>query len=62
LLANPAAKIEVGTDAFDVEATELIGEERDTLYERNAALRPTFAQYQRNTTRKIPVIALKRKE
>ena len=61
LLANPAVTIEVGTEKFGVEATEVVGAERDRLYEKNAALRPAFAQYQRNTTRKIPVIALERK-
>jgi deazaflavin-dependent oxidoreductase (nitroreductase family) len=60
LKANPRAAIEVGTEKFDVEATELVGEERDRLYARNAALRPAFAQYQQNTTRIIPVIALTR--
>jgi len=60
LLANPAATIEVGTDKFAVDATELVGEERDRLWNKNAELRPGFAQYQRNTTRRIPVIALKR--
>ena len=60
LKANPNATIEVGTEKFDVEATELLGEERDRLYAKNAAERPAFAQYQQNTSRKIPVIALTR--
>ena len=61
LLANPAATIEVGTEKFDVEASEITGEERDRLYAKNAAARPAFAQYQQKTTRTIPVVALRRK-
>ena len=61
LLANPIARIEAGTDEFDVEATEVTGDERDRLFQKNAELRPAFAQYQRNTSRKIPVIALTRR-
>lgn len=60
LLANPSATIEVGTEKFGVDATELTGEERDRLYEKNAALRPAFAEYQERTTRVIPVVALER--
>jgi deazaflavin-dependent oxidoreductase (nitroreductase family) len=61
LKANPVATIEVGTDRFEVDATELLGDERDVAYEKNAALRPMFAEYQRKTDRKIPVIALERR-
>jgi deazaflavin-dependent oxidoreductase (nitroreductase family) len=61
LRANPEATIEVGTEQFEVEATEVTGEERDRIFAANAALRPAFAQYQRNTTRTIPVIALRRR-
>jgi deazaflavin-dependent oxidoreductase (nitroreductase family) len=61
LLANPEATIEVGTEKFTVVAEDLKGEERDRLYAKNAELRPGFAEYQRNTDRVIPVIALTRK-
>lgn len=61
LIGHPDASVEVGTDEFDVVASEVTGAERDRVYEANAALRPAFAQYQRNTTRTIPVIALRRK-
>jgi deazaflavin-dependent oxidoreductase (nitroreductase family) len=61
LLVNPVARIEVGTDEFDIEATEVTGDERDRFFQKNAELRPAFAQYQRNTSRTIPVMALARK-
>ena len=60
LLANPSATVEVGTETFEVEASEVTGEERDRVYARQAELRPQFAQYQANTSRKIPVFALRR--
>jgi deazaflavin-dependent oxidoreductase (nitroreductase family) len=60
LRANPAATVEVGTDKFTVEAEELTGDERDRLFARQAGLVPAFAGYQANTSRTIPVIALKR--
>ncbi len=60
LLAEPRATIEVGTEKFEVVAAEIVGEERDRLYAKNAEMRPMFAQYQEKTTRRIPVVALTR--
>ncbi len=61
LLANPVATVEMGTESFEVEASEVTGEERDRVYARQSELRPQFAQYQANTSRRIPVIALRRR-
>jgi deazaflavin-dependent oxidoreductase (nitroreductase family) len=61
LKANPDATAEIGTEKFDVTATEVTGEERDRLWARNVAERPTFGEYEQRTTRKIPVVALTRK-
>jgi F420H(2)-dependent quinone reductase len=36
------------------------GAEHDRLYDAQAALMPNFAEYQRRTTRKIPVVVLER--
>ena len=60
LVASPTAQIEVGTESFDVQVTELQGEERDRLYAAQASLMPNFADYQAKTDRLIPVIALSR--
>lgn len=60
LVAHRKAKVEVGTETFDVNAEEVTGEERDTLYRRQAEAYPGFAEYEKATTRKIPVIALTR--
>ena len=61
LAANPAATIEVGTDKYNVEAEIITGPERDRIYAANAEKVPTFGQYQKNTSRTIPVVALRRK-
>jgi deazaflavin-dependent oxidoreductase (nitroreductase family) len=60
LVASPTAHIEVHTDSFDVQVTELHGEERDRLYAEQAKLMPNFAEYQEKTDRLIPVVALSR--
>lgn len=61
LMANPAASVEVGRDAFDVKAVATSGEERDRLFNRQAELYPQFAEYREKTSREIPVIALERR-
>ena len=60
LVANPEVSIEVGTDTIPVTATFAQGGERDQLYSRQAALYPQFAEYERSTTRRIPVVTLTR--
>jgi deazaflavin-dependent oxidoreductase (nitroreductase family) len=60
LLANPTATVEVGGETFEVEAVVLDGDERDRLYAKQASRYPGFADYEKRTSRKIPVIALKR--
>ena len=58
LLANPDTSIEVGDQSLDVHAEELRGGERDAKYALQANRYPGFADYQRKTTRTIPVVAL----
>ncbi|OBI92269.1 nitroreductase family deazaflavin-dependent oxidoreductase [Mycobacterium sp. 1245805.9] len=58
LRANPAARVEIGTDAFDVTARELPKAERDALFEKVAAAAPGFAEYQSKTSRVIPLFEL----
>lgn len=57
-MAHPEVQIEVGDDTISAHAEEIKGNERDTLYARQAALYPNFAEYQRKTKRVIPVVAL----
>src|ERR1700691_246515 len=58
LKANPDARIEVGDDIVDVHATELQGAQRDDKYALQAERYPAFVEYQRKTSRTIPVVAL----
>jgi deazaflavin-dependent oxidoreductase (nitroreductase family) len=60
LVANPVTIVEVGPEKFQARADVAQGEERDRLFDAQAALMPGFAEYQRNTTRRIPVIVLER--
>ena len=58
LKAHPDIQIEVGDDTIDVHAEEITGPERDRIYAQQASRYSGFAQYERKTKRKIPVIAL----
>jgi deazaflavin-dependent oxidoreductase (nitroreductase family) len=61
LLANPTATVEVGTERFEVDVEETVGEERDRLFAAQAARQPQFDEYAARTTRVIPVLALGRR-
>lgn len=60
ILAHPNVTIEAGTERFQAQAIVPEGEERDRLFNQMAAKMPGFAEYQKNTTRRIPVVILKR--
>jgi deazaflavin-dependent oxidoreductase (nitroreductase family) len=61
LMARHEAEIEVGDEKFSVSVREVKGEERDVIYARQSSLYPQFAEYQRKTKRKIPVVELRPK-
>jgi deazaflavin-dependent oxidoreductase (nitroreductase family) len=60
LIANPVATVELGSERFRVRAAVTAGEERQRLFTRQAAQMPIFADYQKKTTRQVPVLVLKR--
>lgn len=60
LVANPTVTIEVGPEKYEANAVVARDGERDRLFDAQAALMPNFAEYQRNTTRLIPVVVLER--
>lgn len=62
LVAHPDVTVEVGTGHFAAKALVLTGEERDRLYAKQASVDQRFAEFQANTVRTIPVIALLRTE
>jgi len=60
LKANPEVHVEFGDDSFQATASELTGDERDKIYAEQVARFPSFGDYENQTSRKIPVIALHR--
>jgi deazaflavin-dependent oxidoreductase (nitroreductase family) len=58
LLANPAVTVDVGTESYAATASVITGAERDRIYAEQARTWPQFAEYERATTRTIPVIEL----
>jgi deazaflavin-dependent oxidoreductase (nitroreductase family) len=60
LVANPEATVELGSERFRVRAAVTSGEERQRLFNRQVEQMPIFADYQKKTTRQIPVFVLTR--
>ncbi len=60
LVAHPEATVELGAEQFPVRARVAQGQERERLFNAQAALMPFFAEYQQNTARQIPVIIFER--
>ncbi len=60
LIAHPTATIELGTDRFQARARVATGDERERLFNQQAAQMPMFDEYRKKTTRQIPVIVFER--
>ncbi|MGZ3581243.1 MAG: nitroreductase family deazaflavin-dependent oxidoreductase [Ktedonobacterales bacterium] len=61
LVANPIVTVELDGERFQARATVVTDvAERDRLYAHHAELMPGFADYEKKTTRKIPVVVLER--
>ena len=60
LRAHPRARVEVGTEVYDVVVRELSDDERAATYPKVAEMAPAFAEYQEKTTRVIPLFELTR--
>lgn len=58
LVAHPLVTVEVGTQQIQARATLAAEPERTRLFDQMAAVMPGFAEYQRKTTRRLPVIVL----
>jgi deazaflavin-dependent oxidoreductase (nitroreductase family) len=62
LVANPdEVTIQDGPQPFDVRVRQVSGEERRTWWERAVAAYPPYADYQKRTSREIPVFVASRK-
>ena len=60
LKANADVTVELGTETFAARASVADDSERDRLYAQQAAEMPAFTEYQQKTTRRIPVVILRR--
>lgn len=60
LVRQPQAKIEVGAQEFPVVAREARGEERDRLWQAVVRYNPMYAEYEKMTRRRIPVVVLRK--
>jgi deazaflavin-dependent oxidoreductase (nitroreductase family) len=61
LVANPIVTVETGGEKFEARATPVAaGPERDRLYAQHASTFPGFLEYERQTSRTIPVVLLER--
>jgi len=60
LVANPVVTVEVGGETFQARSMVAEGTERDRLFAAQATAFPQFNDYQRRTSRVIPVVLLER--
>jgi len=58
LKANPQVDAEIGRNRRAYTAREAEGDERTRLWAKMAAMYPPYDDYQRKTTRRIPVVVL----
>jgi deazaflavin-dependent oxidoreductase (nitroreductase family) len=60
LIAHPRTEVEIGTDTIGVVARVAEGDERSSIWEKQKVDSPGFADYEKATTRQIPVVILER--
>jgi deazaflavin-dependent oxidoreductase (nitroreductase family) len=58
LKANPQVTVEIGDKTFEGKARIAQGEERERIWTRQKERSPGFAEYERRTSREIPVVIL----
>ena len=58
--AAGAAEIQVGTERRQVKVREASPEERPALWQKACAQYPNYAEYEKRTTRPIPVVILEK--
>ena len=56
---NPRTQVQVGRRRMTVEAEAVTGPERERLWARLLEIYPSYQDYQRRTTRQIPVVVLR---
>jgi len=58
VLANPQVQAEIGTETITATARVADDAERDRIWDAQKQAYPGFADYERQTTRRIPVVIL----
>jgi deazaflavin-dependent oxidoreductase (nitroreductase family) len=58
IVAHPAVEAEVGTRKIPLAARVATGSEREEIWSAHKAANPGFAEYERKTSRQIPVVIL----
>jgi deazaflavin-dependent oxidoreductase (nitroreductase family) len=58
LLANPRVRAEIGTQIIELTAKVADGQTRDRIWTAQKTAYPGFADYERKTSRQIPVVIL----
>lgn len=58
LRVHPEVTVQIGAETRRMTAATATGEERSRLWAQIVAVAPNFADYQRKTTREIPVVIL----
>lgn len=58
LSANPQVEVQVGAERFPARARRVAGDERARLWRMMAEIWPEYDNYQRKTSREIPVVVL----
>ena len=58
VVADPHVELQDGTVTRDYRAREVTGDEKPVWWERAVAAYPDYAEYQKKTTRQIPVFVL----
>ena len=62
LVANPDCEIQVRREHIKVRARTAAGDERQRLWEEMAEAYPPYKEYQKRTTREIPVVVLEQRD
>lgn len=62
VLANPLVQVEIGADSFEAVAVPADGAHRDRLFAHVVASEPGYGEYQENTSRVLPVMALQKSD
>lgn len=58
LVAHPNVTVEVGTETYEAAAVPVTGDDRDQIYAEQARQYQGFAEYEKKTSRIIPVVEL----